>query len=811
MKHYLLSLFLCCSFLVQSQNYQFLGSYTSDGTPLYLEPENDVISVATQDLISNALPESFPVPDYNPHYISAGYDTSITLGDTAEVFVTFVSEGAGYKNVLGFYTFDASNPSTVAPQIEDITIIFPNVSALGSGGGLEMGNKVNIGSFPAGTGIGWVMLANGWQGNAVTNGYWTLFSNPDFNPENDPVLRHHNVLLTDLDNDRILLGFEDIRRDYSSCDNDFNDAIFYVTANPFTSIVTSNYATVSSATENVSSSNNGGLESDGNLANLIAKRNFRRTKNAASLDQKKFQKKLLKEDGMLQKKMSATVQNYLPVTGMYGDEDAYVSSPTDLLGITNALEIFSMDLYKNERRVSAVLATKTEGSIYDHSKAICDRLNNGRLEDVRTVVVRGHQLISSKIMNAEGNEENTLSFSISLGETSNELFSFWNIDQYPSGDYYNFQIWGSSFSQVFSIANHIIDSFKKEKPLVSTIKDDVVPQVFVRSGYYSKGIVYLDLVNRNKLNALYFEANITETERSGTSQMSESLVLNGERNQLLEVHTGGLFDIGFTISKDKSSQKDALYLADGPWGLDYLEAEVLVNSFEVERDPLSGDDFLYELERQPSVVAEVKGTMNLFRHVLPGNQTLDITSYDAIQFDIKNSQTVELILVPNDLSDWNERLRVQIPANSETTHYVIPFHKFLNDKGESTPFSDIKTIVYSMQGDFKEFVAVHMSLSRVAFGIETEMLRLEDENVLTMHNFPNPFENSTSIKLLNATEFIDIDVINVTGVLVDSQRIATKGNKKVANYQSNQLTSGLYFYIVQDDENREYKGRFFVY
>jgi len=810
MKHYLLSLLFCCSFLVQSQNYQFLGSYTSNGTPLYLEPENDVISVATQDLISNALPESFPVPDYNPHYISAGYDTSIILGEAAEVFVTFVNEGAGYRNVLGYYTFDASNPATSAPEIDAITIIFPNVSALGSGGGLEMGNKVNIGSFEAGTGIGWVLIANGWQSSSVGNGYWTLFSNPDFNPESDPVLRHHNVLLTDLENNRILLGFEDIRRDYSSCDNDFNDAIFYVTATPFTSIITTNYATVSSATENVSSSNNGGLESDGRLANLIAKRNFSRTKNSVSMDQKKFQKRLLKEDGILQEKMSATVQNYIPVSGMYGDEVAYVSSPTDLLGITNALEIFSMDLYKNERRVSAVLASKTEGRIYDHSKAICDRLNNGRLEDVRTVVVRGHQLISSKIMNAEGNEENTLSFSISLGETSNELFSFWNIDQYPLGDYYNFQIWGSSFSQVFSIANHIIDTFNKEKPLVSIIKDDVIPEVFVRSGYYDKGIVYLDIVNKNKLNALYFEANITETERSGSSQMSESIVLNGDRNQLLEIYTGGLFDIGFTISKDKSSQKDALYLADGPWGLDYLDSEVLVNTFEVERDALAGDDFLYGLERHPSVVAQVKGTMNLFRHVLPGNQTLDITSFDAIQFDIKNSQTVELILVPNDLSDWNERLRVQIPSNNEMTHYVIPFHNFLDDQGDNTSFSDIKTIVYSIQSDFKEFVDVHLSLSRVAFGIENEMLQHEDENNLTIHNFPNPFESSTSIKLLKATKFIDIEVLNVVGVVVDSQRIETKGNKKIADYKSPQLTSGLYFYKVLDDENRKYDGRFLV-
>ena len=811
MKYYILSLFLCCTFWSEAQNFQFLGNYTSNGTPSYLEPENDVITVATQDLISNALPESYPVPDYNPHYITAGYDTSVILVEAAEVFVTFVSEGAGYKNVLGFYTFDANNPSTVAPQTGDVTIIFPNVSALGSGGGLLMGNKVNIGSFPAGTGIGWVMMANGWQGNAVTNGYWTLYSNPDFNPENDPTLRHHNVLLTDLDNDRILLGFEDIRRDYSSCDNDFNDAIFYVTANPFSSIQTSNYATVNSATEDVSSSNNGGLESDGKLANLIAKRNFVRTKKSTSLDKKKFQKKLINKQGFVQGKTTSSVQKYLPTTGMYGDEEAFVSSPTDLLGITNASEIFSLDLYKNETRVSAVLASKTEGRIYDHSKAICDRLNNGRLEDVRTVIVRGHQLISSKIVNAEGHIENTLSFSISLGASSNELFSFWNIDQYPLGDFYNFQIWGSSFSQVFSIANHIIDMFSLEKLLVSTFNDDVIPIVFVSSGYYSKGVVYLNIVNKNNVKELYFDANITESEDSSSHQMSELLSLNGERKQLLKIHTGGLFDIGFTISSEKYSQQDALYLADGPWGLDYLNTEVIVSLYKVDNALFSDNELLYELERRPMVEAQVKGTLNLFRHVLPGNQTLDVTGFDAVQFDIKNSQAVELILMPNDLLDWNERLRIIIPANEEATHYVIPFSNFVNDKGDKKVIMDIKTLVYSIQGDFKQFVDVHLSLSNVAFGLETEMILPPEENSLTMLNFPNPFVNTTSIKMPNVTEFIDIKVINVIGVVVDTQRIVTKGNKKIVAYKSPHLTSGLYFYKVKDDAHRNYNGRFVVY
>jgi choice-of-anchor A domain-containing protein/uncharacterized repeat protein (TIGR01451 family) len=46
------------------------------------------------------------------------------------------------------------------------------------------------------------------------------------------------VLLNDVLSSRIILGFEDIRRDNGSCDNDFNDVLFSVTANPRSSIDT---------------------------------------------------------------------------------------------------------------------------------------------------------------------------------------------------------------------------------------------------------------------------------------------------------------------------------------------------------------------------------------------------------------------------------------------------------------------------------------------------------------------------------------------------------------------------------------------
>ncbi len=790
--------------VITAQNYNYLGEYTSNGTPLYLETPGDAVSVETQEMISNSLPESYPVPDYNPHYITSGYDTDVILESKADVWVTFISEGAGYRNVLGFYTYDVNNPPLMAPEPEDITIIFPNASALGSGGGLQVGDKVKIGCFEAGTGIGWVLLANAWNSgtSSVSYGLWQLHSNPDYNPEANAELRHHNVLLHDSDNERVILGFEDIRRDYGSCDNDFNDAIFYVTANPYEAIKSTNYADINSATD-VTSANNGGLESNGKLAGLIARRNF----NRKALDKKSLQKKYSKGDS--KKQSIGALANYLPETGMYGTENTYVSSPEDLLDITNAKEIFSIDIYQDSKRVSAALAIKTEGTIYDHSKVICDRLNNSSLEDVRTVLVRGHEVISSKILRATGEVEYALGFSVKLDQTYNTLYSFWNIAQYPSGDYNNYQIWGSSFSQVFTIANHIIDAHSTEKPLNKDTTIHKLPSVFVKSGYYSKGRIHLDIINKEGAQQVLFNGNISVTEVSGLNNLQKTIVLSGDYTESISIETGRLFDIGFSLSTNNAQQEDALYLADGPWGIDYLEDYAAIERFYLENDEVYSKDDVYDIERDPFVSGAVKGNVNVFRHLLPGDLTLDVSEFNTIQFRMFNNMPVEVIVMQEELTDWNNRLRYTIPANHIETSYNISLDDFVDANGNSGRLNNIKTVVFSVIGDYSSYKPFEISISNLAFS-HTSLLGLEDAVVekLTLQNYPNPFTTSTTIKLTKASVFVNIKVIDMVGRIVDNQQLKPI-NKQVV-YNALNLSKGIYKYVIKNDFNENYSGAFVI-
>ena len=802
MKRKLYFISLLVSFVTTAQNYQFLGTYDSQGVPDYLVGRDEV-SAETMQMITDAVPEGYPVPDYNPHYITAGYDTDIILEKDAAVWVTFVKEGAGYKNILGFYTYDVNEPKIKKPLPEDITIIFPNVSAAGSGGGLYTGDKVKIGDFKAGTGIGWVLLANGWKGY-VSAGQWQLFSNPDYNPEADPELRHHNILLSDPENERVILGFEDIRRDYASCDQDFNDALFYVTANPYDAIKTANFVDIKSATD-VSSANLGGLESNGDLASLIAKRNFNRIKENNFKNSKRKQLKY-KAQNHFMKNSQVNLGSLLPETGMFGSEQSYESSPEDLLSITNAKKIFSVDYYQGDKRVAAALATLTDNGIYDHSKVICDRLNNSSLEDIRTIKLAGHEIIMIKILRASGQLEYALNFSIQLNGAGNKLYSFWNIGDYPAGNYANFQIWGGAMGQVSTLAKHVIDTFKTVNGLKKSTEENNIPSVFVKKGIYKNGKLHLRIKNNSGATAVNLQGNIRSTEVATETTFNQNIGLASDYEEEIIVNAGSLFDVGLEIQGNNSPKADALYLADGPWGIDYTEAETQINTFNIEEANLNNfSSNSYQIERNVIVNGELYGTINIFRNILAGDQQFYTDGFESLEFTAKSNLPIEVILVTEGLTDWNKRHRYTIENSTEGQTYNLKLSNFRNDS-ESFKGEPLKGIVFSVQGNYKSFQQFNVTIENVQFTNFREIpsqerpIAVVDIPVKKAYNYPNPFRNNTSLVLPKSGKKAKVMIFDMVGKMVHNKEYELNDGKIEIPIQLKSVPPGIYNSIIIVDK-----------
>lgn len=203
------------------------GYNQNTGKPLDLIYAREEYSSGFFDRINNALPER----ELNEAFLTDDDGSTIHLTEDAEVFVTFIHEGAGYKNSFGFFTFDKNNPPTSPSQVQE-TIVFPNLSYPH----MTNGHRLSLGTFPADTSIGFFIAANGfWYYTGVkpfkTNYFYSL---KNLNPESDPSLRQHTVLLYDEEVQEVIIGFEDLPRTWG--DNDFNDAIFSVKATPATAI-----------------------------------------------------------------------------------------------------------------------------------------------------------------------------------------------------------------------------------------------------------------------------------------------------------------------------------------------------------------------------------------------------------------------------------------------------------------------------------------------------------------------------------------------------------------------------------------------
>jgi LruC domain-containing protein len=233
--------------LEKQNGYYTLGSWDRTGTPDYLEAEDDVLSLDFLKDVNASLPEYVPLPESHPQYLAQNSGASLEIIDNCEIWATFVHEGASWKNTLGYYTYPADQPPSSVSEIQNATIIFPNVSL--EEGALKPGNRVQLlypdtaagvfrEEFPAGVSVGWVLLANGWSSSSstVANPSFKHYSNAYLNNESDELLQQHNVLLWDEERELILIGFEDMRRDNPGCDQDFNDAVFYITSTPVNAI-----------------------------------------------------------------------------------------------------------------------------------------------------------------------------------------------------------------------------------------------------------------------------------------------------------------------------------------------------------------------------------------------------------------------------------------------------------------------------------------------------------------------------------------------------------------------------------------------
>jgi hypothetical protein len=205
------------------------ASYDNSGKPSVMG--QDVITANLIAFLNNTLPERVDLRNSNSPLLSTSAIPDIVIKSRTEVSITFVSQGTEFSNTIAYYTYPTANPPAKPKDIVKITYVFPNA---GNFTPLKPGDKVTLGTFEAGTSVGFVLLKNGWDTatKTVNNSAVHFCSNDILNPEFDPNLKKHAVLINYSAENVVLIGFEDIDRTQPNCDHDFNDVVVYATATP---------------------------------------------------------------------------------------------------------------------------------------------------------------------------------------------------------------------------------------------------------------------------------------------------------------------------------------------------------------------------------------------------------------------------------------------------------------------------------------------------------------------------------------------------------------------------------------------------
>jgi len=191
-------------------------------------PDDIIQTVPCPTLYSRIL-ELFP--EHSRHsrdvLFSDTIQKQVVLKKESQVFVTYISEGAGYRNTFGWYAYNKSSPPSSASQLQ-LNVLFPDVSntVLHSGDRLLLQDQ----SFAAGTVIGFFLIVGGWQEDGTID--WTkqtIYTDYQFNPSQAQL----HILFEEKTCGDIVLAFEDMGTtgEPQGSDNDFNDILFTVSDN----------------------------------------------------------------------------------------------------------------------------------------------------------------------------------------------------------------------------------------------------------------------------------------------------------------------------------------------------------------------------------------------------------------------------------------------------------------------------------------------------------------------------------------------------------------------------------------------------
>lgn len=590
------------------------------------------------------------------------------------------------------------------------------------------------------------------------------------------------------------------------------------------------YATAAVTPVGSSGGSGAGVESNGDLATKLAQRLFHRRQDAQAKVALRAEPEPVPFDwsttalrGDAKSSAAFDLADLTPTEGPQQTQP-FVTTPSDIIFVTNATSVYAVDYFTPEnRRLGAFFgATSPATDLYDHTKITCDRLGGAQIEDVRRVYVNDHPFIMTKHRHADGSMDYAIWFAAYRYGDTYTVDSRFVPDDYaiPGGldEIVNMQVW--SVSPEYTIAM-VADMLNKLEAMgtVTYEADTRVPEppsIYVADGAYENGTLSLFFANKGPSTLVTIEGSTAQTETS-TAQPERTpftftvMVPEIPTQDLIQVDLalGAIFDVSFTLTPADSGSAivDRVYYADGPWG-NARGGSSTINTFSVTASEATAIDTSttdYYVTRNAFITGDVTNWVSLYRFLRPNGLAVDLADYTEVAFTASGFGNAQMFIEKASITDGNQ-YGTSFRLNSQPTEYVINLSD-LRQAGGNTGFTgeDVTTLVFYMTGNGSSQQPYFLTVENVRFtGAQTSSVSVEDDlevpaNYMLEQNYPNPFNPVTTIGFsLPQSSEVNLTVYDMLGrqvrVLVNG--IMTGGRHEIA-FEASDLPSGTYLYRLE--------------
>ena len=568
----------------------------------------------------------------------------------------------------------------------------------------------------------------------------------------------------------------------------------------------------------VTSGSTGGTESK-SLGNVISQRFYTRVTNSINdkVDYTHLNRIFSVPAVQVMGFGNVTLQSLLPNENsvssiMGGTINVYPTSPTDLVDITNALEVQAQDYTMNSNCKAVVFATKTSNMIYAHTKPVCDRLREAVLQDIQNVTIRNTTMIQYKLLQNTGEVEYAISFSAGKNANSSfyEIQSKWLNEDYTGSDtMFNFQVWGVNPQVVASMVTNILSNLNNNLPYYQFTYAPV-PQTYIMS--HKRNQTSLDITINNKTTSTSANLYVTDYLNELSTALPYRIVpvtINPNGKTVVSVDMSDKYQADVKMyDATNTVVNDEIYSNDGPWDISYDSATTVINQFSIANDGIAPANNEWRLFRNLTVNATTSSYVSVFKLMKAASLPRDISAYNGLKFtaNASGATSLKITFVKNSIIDWNSQYSITIPTKQGTQDYMINYSDLVSAGLGAIDASDVTAITISFMVNSGTSTALNATITNAKL-VNNTITVIPTVNT-KLGIYPNPVVNSSFTCSFNSlkAEALVLKVIETgSGKVVYTETVnSVAGQNTVLIKLNNSLITANNYVVTLEGESTKY-------